>query len=176
MGVDSSSEEEFGESFTNVFSEGAVVGSFVLANRVFNLGEDLDTVDAEVVTNVVDESPWVGEDGGHLLEFREIGNDAFAVGESVFHLKDTGSDGFESLELIGGISFPEKCDSAFDISEDGFSILDAVLDVLKALSVDGSQKDANDDLFNFCDVNLDCFLSGRCFSRDLGGSNNHLIN
>ena len=161
---------------TDVFSHGLVFTSLVLSDGIFGILEDSDTVNHEIVTNVVDERPWVGVDSSHLSEFLEISNDSFAVSESGFDFDNTRCDFLKSSKDIRSGLFLDILDTFLNIRKDNFRILDACLNTIESFGFEGTDEDTRDDFGDLFDLNGD-FLGGEfLLSGDFVGTDEDFVN
>jgi len=72
-------EKSLGSGFSDIDTEFLPVSNVVLSGSIFEFMVDLNTVDHEVLTNVIDEAHWAGKDLDHSLKLLNIQSDAFAV-------------------------------------------------------------------------------------------------
>ena len=170
------SENELGKGHSDILSEFLVVLVLVLGDRVINLVVDLGSVDDEVLSNMVDEAGWALEDGGHLLKLLKVSNNTLAVGDSWLDVHDSISEVLESISDISRRStrLGEIFIGNNSIVDNDGIILDAVLDVVKTLSVDGTSEDTDDDLFGSLERALShghLSISEESFGEDVSHEN-----
>jgi len=73
------SEDQLGKGHSDILSEMLVVLCLILVDGVIDLLENLNTVDEEVLTNVVSEGSWASKDGCHLNELFPVTMYTFTV-------------------------------------------------------------------------------------------------
>ena len=151
------SEDGLGGGLTNLVSEVGPLLGFVVSDRGLDLMEDLDTVDHEVLTNVIGEGGWALEDGGHLGEFLPVSLDVGAVGHTRLDLLDKISEILKTFDDILGILLLEVTNSGLNIGDNVLSILDALGDIIESFGVEGSLKETSNNVFDLFDINLGVF-------------------
>ena len=78
IGVVGVSEEDLGEGLADILSETFEVAGVVLCNSIVDFVEDLNSIDDQVMGDVVGEGPWALEALGHLDEVFDSSNSTFA--------------------------------------------------------------------------------------------------
>ena len=153
------SKKSLGGSLTNLITEVVPLLGFVVIDGSLDLTKDLNTVDQNVLTNVVSESLWALKDGSHLDEFLPVSLDVRAVRHTGFDLLDEISDVFKSSNNVLGILLLEVTNSGLNIRDDVLTILNAFVDIIETFGIEGSSKETTNDFFNLFDINL-FWLSG----------------
>lgn len=141
-----SSDEDLGESKTNGVTELIVVLVVPLGHGVHELVVDILSIDDEVVLNMEDEVPWVGESLGHGAELVEVSsNSSLALLEVISNIVDDGSEVLNGVEnsVEGGVlelinNSTESLPSVLGITE--------ALNTVWDLSLDGTSEKTLEDL------------------------------
>jgi hypothetical protein len=165
--LDWGTENQLGQCLSEIFSEFEVVGILELRDSVRHLLEDLNSVDHQILSNVVDEGGWLSEVAKHLLEGIEVGLDTLALGDAGLGLGDGLSELLDSGAHSSDAFLLKVLDCLEDLLEDDLTIIDASLDVLEALSLDGTVEDSHN---NF----LGSFWIGLQVLHDVGFAS-HLV-
>lgn len=136
------SDQKLGEGMTNVFSESFSVGVSPVSQGLVDVLVDRDIIDDKVLLNVVYEGSWVRESSCHLGELIKVSLDILAVSKSFLGLKSSLSQLLETFGHMDSIFLDKVMDGILSVSCDYSSILDASLDVVESLGVDGSLQEA----------------------------------
>jgi len=154
------SKKGLGGSLTNLVSEVRPFLGFVISDRCFDFTEDLDTVDQEVLTNMISESGWAFEDSSHLLKLLPVSLDVRAVGHTSFDCLDKIGNICKTSNNVLGILLLEVFNSGLNVGDDVLSILDALGNIIESFGVEGSLEETTNDVFNLLFVNLDLVVFG----------------
>jgi len=138
---------------TNIFTKLLPVSVVVLGDRVFDFGEDIFTVDHEILTNMVSEGRWATEDLSHLSKLFPVSLEVRAVGHALLNsLQDVGNL-LDTINYLRNILGLEVLDGFLGIGEDVLSIGDACVDVLESFGIESSLEHTSDNSLELLDVN-----------------------
>jgi len=136
---------------SDVLTEGFEFATSIVGDSAGDLVVDVDSVEKEVLADVIGEALWAVETGEHLLELFEL-VDVLLLGagidgtnndmESVSEIRDTLGDTADVLLLEAG-------NGIFDINHNLLAILDAGNVVIEILSLERTGEDAHRDLSYF---------------------------
>ena len=143
------SEDSLGSSLSNLKSEVVVVLGFIVMDSGLDFLKDIFSVDEEVLTNVVGEGGWTSEDGGHLFKLGPVSLEMRAVRHGGLDHLEHGSNFLDSVKNTGNISLLEVGDCSLGISEDTFSIGNALGDISETLSIESTLEDTSNNLLKF---------------------------
>ena len=143
------SQDGLGCSHSEINTELLPVTFLVLDSGILDLVIDLNTVDQEVLADVVDEAHWASEDLDHGLKLLEVNHDSLAVTNSTLDiLEHLGNDLDSILDFLWVVAL-EVFHEVLSILEDLFGVVEALSNVSEAFGVEGSLEDTSNDLLQF---------------------------
>jgi len=140
------SDKDMSCSLTAVLSEVEPLLGLVVGNGTLDFLGDLDTVVNDITSDVPGKGDWASEGFGHLGELLPVGLDATAVLHGRLDELDNISDILDTGDDVLKIFLLELGESVLSVMDDALTILDAVLNIRKALSIKCSHKEALDNL------------------------------
>lgn len=146
------SEDDLGGGGTHLVTEVLPGTDLVVVDAGIDFSVDLDSVEEEVLTNVIGEGHWALEDRYHALESGPVSLGLGAVGHSVLDLLEEGGNIGQTINgSVNGVLF-EIFDSFLSSSDKTSGILDAGRDIIETFSVEGTLEGTGDDLLHHLDV------------------------
>ena len=137
-------DEDIGDIFSR-FVE--LLGGPVSLN-LGNVSGNLRPVGQEVLSEFRDELNWVGEDSGPSLNLVNITLDILALIEVIWELLDDLSNFLDGLNDVLEISLGDVRDCVGDLSLEGLSVGEALLDLRKVILIKHSHEESSNELLS----------------------------
>ena len=120
-----------------------------------NILDDVDAVDDEVLANVPGEGDWVREDLDNRQQLLDLVSNALAVANQVFdHVGELG-EVLHTVQFLVKVGLVAVLESPFGSGDNLLDIMNAGLELVKALGADGTFEEAFDEVKSFVSSQID---------------------
>ena len=138
-------KNEKSKGLANVSAHVKIISSVSIRDGCLDILEDVDSVNDDVLPNMIGEGPWAFEDGSHLLELSKVSCDTLAIRYGTSEQLDVVSNNLEARKNTRTGSFLEIIVCCSEIINDLVSVFNAVSEVGELLT-NCSLNHTNDDL------------------------------
>ena len=136
----------------NILSSIVVLGSVVVGGGLGDISGDILPVCEEVLGQGADESDWILEDLGPVLDLLDIIIHGLAVIKVLWELLDDLTKLLNSLDHVLDISLGEIRNGIGDLHLEGLTVLKALFDLWKVILLNKTVDHSGDELFGTFDV------------------------